>query len=104
MGMTPEGRVKNEIKKLLKAHKVWFYCPMQNGYGTVGIPDFVCCLNGLFFAIEAKAPGKRSTLTPNQANVITAIREHGGIALVIDNILPLEEFFQAYEEQHAQDS
>jgi hypothetical protein len=83
VALTPEGKVKAEIKKLLKIHGVWFYMPVQNGYGKVGIPDFICCFNGKFLAIEAKAPGKESALTPNQRNVLEAIDDHGGVALVI---------------------
>lgn len=85
MAMTPEGRVKAQIKKLLKIHDVWYYCPMQNGYGKVGIPDFICCFNGRFVAIEAKAPGKELLLTPNQKNVLEAIEEHGGDTMVISD-------------------
>jgi len=82
MAMTPEGRVKNEIKKVLKQHNVWYYCPMQNGYGKVGIPDFICCLNGKLIALEAKAPGKENTLTANQRNCLDDIAAHGGATLV----------------------
>jgi len=81
--MTPEGKVKAEIKKLLKIHGVWFYMPVQNGYGKVGIPDFICCFNGKFLAIEAKAPGKELLLTPNQRNVLEDIGNHGGETLVV---------------------
>jgi len=85
MAMTPEGKVKHAIKKVLDANKVWYYCPMQNGFGKVGIPDFICCFNGKFLAIEAKAPGKMYTLTPNQQNRIKEIIAHGGWTIVTDN-------------------
>jgi len=39
--MTPEGKVKDAVRKLLKVRTIWYYQPMQNGMGQVGIPDFI---------------------------------------------------------------
>ncbi len=86
MSMTSEGKVKAAIKKLLKEHGIWFYMPVQNGMGVVGIPDFICCWEGEFLAIETKAPGKRKNLTPNQERRIAEIHAAGGRALVVDDI------------------
>lgn len=96
MAMTPEGRVKEAVKKWLKAKGIWYYMPVQGGFGVVGIPDFICCWDGLFLAIETKAPGKRSNTTANQDAKISAINAAGGTALVIDDVQQLEErFFSA---------
>jgi len=91
MAQTPEGRVKDQIRKLLRELGVWFYQPVQNGMGQVGIPDFVCCYDGRFVAIEAKAPGKVKDVTPNQQRVIDEIREHAGFAVVVDNVESLRQ-------------
>ena len=90
--MTPEGRVKQAVKKVLKDRGIWYFMPMQNGFGVVGIPDFVCCWNGRFLAIETKAPGKKSGTTPNQERRIQEIVEHGGNAFVIDDVAQLIQF------------
>jgi hypothetical protein len=58
--MTPEGKIKEQIKKLLKEYGVYWFMPVQNGMGKPGL-DFFCCANGHFLAIEAKAPGKEPT-------------------------------------------
>lgn len=91
--MTPEGRVKEAVRKFLRAKGVWFYQPVQNGMGQVGIPDFVCCYRGIFIAIETKAPGKLSGVTANQRRVLDQIKEHGGLALVVDDVAALEPVF-----------
>lgn len=107
--MTPEGRVKEAIKKCLHKHgfvragsslkdrpadpKGWYYMPVQNGMGVSGIPDFVGCWLGRFFSIEAKAPGKSGNTSVNQDRNIADIRVADGIALVIDDVELLEEFF-----------
>lgn len=91
MATTPEGRVKSAVRKYLQARSIWYYQPVQNGMGVVGIPDFICCWDGRFLAIETKAPGKRNDTTANQKRVIEAINTHGGSAVVIDDVAQLEE-------------
>jgi hypothetical protein len=94
---TPESKVKDGVKKVLKAWGLWYYMPVQNGMGVVGIPDIVGCrpvvitadmvgrTMGQFFAIETKAPGKRSNTTANQDRVLMDINLHNGIAIVVDD-------------------
>jgi len=94
MARTPEGRVKDDVKKRLKQHDIWYFCPMQNGFGVVGIPDFICCVNGHFLAIETKAPGKVNNTTPNQDRVIKEIREHWGTVLIIDDVEILDMYIK----------
>lgn len=90
--MTPEGKVKDAIKKLLKEHGIWYYMPVQNGMGVVGIPDIIACWRGRFLAIETKAPGKRSNVTPNQFRVLAEITAHDGMAIVVDDVSQLEAY------------
>lgn len=101
--MTPEGKVKLGIKKWLfdkgfiragsskdswpdEVHG-WYYCPMQNGMGVHGIPDFVCCIRGKFFSIEAKAPGGEPT--ENQKDRGEEIMLAGGVWIVVDDVKTL---------------
>lgn len=92
MASTPEGRVKAAVKVELRKRNVWFYMPVQNGMGQVGIPDFVCCWNGRFLAIETKAPGKLNHTTPNQERILGEIRDHAGHALVVDDVEQLRQY------------
>ena len=81
MAATPEAKVKAKIKKILKDHCVYFAMPIGTGYGSSGVPDFLCCVNGNFLAIEAKA-GKGTTTALQNKN-IREIKESGGMAVVI---------------------
>ncbi len=58
--MTPEGKVKAKVKRLLKKHEAYYFMPVQTGYGVPTL-DFLGCHRGSFFAIETKAPGKKPT-------------------------------------------
>ena len=80
---TPEGRVKEVIKKLLKAHKCWYFMPVMNGMGKTGVPDILTILpNGRFCGIETKA-GKNKP-TELQTRCINDINDAGGIALWVN--------------------
>lgn len=92
MAQTPEGKVKDAVRKVLKARNIWYYQPMQNGMGQVGIPDFICCWNGRFIGIETKAPGKRKETTANQDRVLAEIVSHGGQTIVVDDVKQLHDF------------
>jgi hypothetical protein len=63
---TPEGRVKESIKKVLAKYNCYYFCPVQMGLGAAGL-DFHCiAYSALYdrpcpFFVEAKAPGKVPT-------------------------------------------
>lgn len=81
--MTPEGRVKRAIKKVLDQHKTLYsFMPVPSGFGKSSL-DYVLCVGGVFVAIEAKAPGKK--LTPRQKTIKGQIERAGGTVFVIDN-------------------
>jgi len=78
MPATPEAKVKAKIKDLLKAYKAYYVMPIGTGYGNSGVPDFLCCVNGQFLAIEAKAGSNKPTAL--QDKNIRDIRNAGGYA------------------------
>ena len=57
---TPEGKVKEKVKKLLKAHGAYYHMPVQNGMGAPSL-DFIGCHRGLYYGIETKAGNKQPT-------------------------------------------
>ena len=80
--MTPESKVKSRIKLTLEDLGCYFFMPIGGPYSRIGVPDFVGCLNGMFFSIEAKA-GKGKT-TPLQARELQRIKDAGGFAIVVN--------------------
>lgn len=82
MARTPEGKVKDSVKKLFAkyGHELYQFWPVQNGMGKPGL-DAHCCLRGVAFFVETKAPGKNPTL--RQQSTIDEIAEaHGRVFLV----------------------
>jgi Holliday junction resolvase len=90
MALTPEKKVKNKVVKLLKDNGIYYFFPATYGMGRSGVPDIVCCFNGRFLAVECKAGSNKPTTL--QLRELSAIRESGGEALVIneDNLADLE--------------
>ena len=94
--MTPEGRVKEIVKRRLRG-ACWFYMPVQNGMGVTGIPDIIACVPveitpdmvgktfGMFLGVETKAPGKEHTVTANQRRQLDGISDNRGVALVVSD-------------------
>lgn len=80
--MTPEGRVKKQVKAALDklGADCWRFMPVQTGFGAPAL-DFLLSIRGRFVAIETKAPGKK--LTPLQEGTKAAIEAAGGIVLVV---------------------
>lgn len=74
---TPEGKMKKKVVDLLKANKVWYFFPANNGFGKAGIPDIIAIVGGIFVGIEVKAD---STKKPTELQVRCGIeiREAGG--------------------------
>lgn len=79
--MTPEGKVKTQIKRVLDTlPRCWYFMPQAGIYGKRGIPDFVGTIDGKFFAIEAKSHTGKTT--PLQDLTHIEIRAAGGAVAV----------------------
>lgn len=85
MALTPEGKVKREIKKVLDSYgeALYQYWPVPAGYGAQSL-DCIGCYRGLLFAVEAKAKGKKPTGRQNLT--IQAMGMAGAVVFVIDGM------------------
>ncbi len=88
--MTPEGRVKQKINELLDSYgkHLYYYMPVPSGYGVRTI-DYLGCIKGAFFGIEAKKPGGKPT--SYQENTLADIRDAGGVTFVVNDDQSLAE-------------
>ena len=79
--MTPEAKVKAKVKRILAELGAYYAMPVTGGYGSSGVPDFLVCLRGRFYAIECKANGGKTTAL--QEKHLADIRGAGGVSLII---------------------
>jgi hypothetical protein len=89
--MTPEGRVKADIKKWLISQGAYFFMPVQTGYGAATL-DFLVCLNGRFIGIETKRPGVKQP-SARQRICMENIETAGGLAFCVDSLDLLVELY-----------
>jgi hypothetical protein len=82
MASTPEKKVKDRVKALLKKHDVYMFNPVTSGFGTSGVPDIVACIKGKFIGIEVKAGDNKPTAL--QEKNLADIARVGGFAVVVN--------------------
>lgn len=89
--MTPEGKVKKQVKQVLKELGAYYAMPMGTGFGNSGVPDFLVCWRGKFIGIECKANGNIATAL--QLANLESIVKAGGMAMIVDesNVSKLKE-------------
>jgi hypothetical protein len=97
MAQTPEGRVKDQVKKALHANGIHpfakiaqgmhpeavgtYWMPVQGQFSVNGVHDFVICLEGVFCSLETKSPENPSDETMHQGWFRVAVTQSGGISL-----------------------
>jgi len=85
-GVPPlESKITKSIMAYLKKRGVWFFKVAGGPMQQRGVPDLVCCVDGLFVAMEVKRPGV-GRLTDLQALTIERIRDAGGVAEVVTSV------------------
>ena len=91
--MTPEGRVKQDVKDFLESLKplAWYYMPVPMGYGKRGVPDFIICYRGFFLAPETKRV-KGGESKPWQDRQQQEIREACGTSERITSVETVKEW------------
>lgn len=95
--MTPEGKLKKDVKGFLDGlPALWYYQPVQMGYGRNGIPDFIGCFRGKFFSIETKSI--IGELSPWQKRETEEILLAGGLAIAGLKDLGFDQFKKLFLE------
>lgn len=79
MAKQPETLFKERVKRDLETlDRIWFYKTQE--VSRRGIPDFIICLRGLFYAFELKVD---SPVEPLQQYTLNKIQKADGTALVV---------------------
>lgn len=76
---TPEGIVKDLLRKYLKEHGAYAHWPVPRGLGKRTV-DALVCLAGRFVAYECKAYGEHPTAL--QEKELSDIMAAGGLAVI----------------------
>jgi len=83
---TPEGLVKDKVKKLLEKHNVWNKMIVPSRFGsTVGMSDFLILHFGHFVVAETKPKTDLKGPTPKQTEFMDEVDLASGVSLVVRN-------------------
>ena len=80
--MTPEGKVKAAVRKVLDTEGVYYFMPVSNGMGSMGVFDIVCCVNGFFLGVECKSDAKKNPTALQTRQALKALDANGFVFLV----------------------
>ena len=86
--MTPEGKLKREIKAYLNARSIYWAIIPEGAYGKSGDPDIIACYKGMFVGLEAK------TYEGHQSNIQKVrqreIEDSGGVYAIVRSVEEVE--------------
>ena len=94
MAKTPEGEIKDQVRKVLDDMGAYYFFPAANGYGRTGIPDVIACVGGHFVGIECKAGSKQPTALQQRELDNIEKAEGTGILINADNIDILKDILE----------
>ena len=87
-----ESELQSDMIEYLKSKGIYHININPGKFMRAGIPDLICCIQGLFVAIEVKRPDGKGKLDKLQEINIEQIKESGGIAVVMDNYIEFTKF------------
>lgn len=99
MAKTPEGEIKDQVRKVLDEMGAYYFFPAANGYGRTGIPDVIACVGGHFVGIECKAGSKQPTALQQRELDNIEKAEGTGILVNADNIDILKDILENAHER-----
>lgn len=79
----PESLLSGKIQDALR-REGWFCFKVHgNEHMTAGLPDIICCAEGVFVGLETKMPDKRNNTSARQDYIHDKIRQAKGTAVVV---------------------
>lgn len=79
----PEAKLSRRIMDALRAEGYFCFKVHGSEFMMAGLPDIICCADGLFIGLETKMPQSRGNVSPRQTLVHSQIQNAGGIAHVV---------------------
>lgn len=79
----PEAKLSRRIMDALRLEGHFAFKVHGSEYMMAGLPDIICCADGLFIGLETKMPQSRGNVSPRQSLVHSQIQNAGGIAHVV---------------------
>lgn len=95
-----EKTLENKIKDYLFSKGHLYFKVHGSKFMTPGISDLICCICGVFVAIEVKAPGKKNTESDQQKVFGSNVIKANGLYYLVDNFEDAVEIIDGIEKTH----
>ena len=95
-----EKALENKIKDYLFERGHLYFKVHGSKFMTPGISDLICCICGVFVAMEIKAPGKKNTESEQQKVFGSNVIKSNGLYYLIDNFEDAVEIITGIEKTH----
>lgn len=79
----PESKLSRTIMNALRAEGYFCFKIHGSEFMMAGLPDIICCAEGMFISLETKMPSARGNVSPRQVYVHSQIEASGGVAAVV---------------------
>lgn len=80
---------QKEVIKWLNKHKIYHFRTQMGNKS--GLPDIICCINGIFVGLELKRPDGKGKPTKQQEKICKDINDIGGVGLFVTSIDTLQD-------------
>lgn len=91
--MMTEQLIQKNILTMLKRDYDAYVVKVMTA-SVAGVPDILCCIQGLFIGIEVKRPESKGNVSKLQAYNLSSIEKAGGHALVAWSVAQVREFIE----------
>lgn len=82
-----ETRLQRKIQEAIKKeYKDGYVFKVHGGQYSQGVPDLIACIEGTFFGLEVKLPGKEKRVTELQRHNLDKINLAGGQGWVVTSV------------------
>jgi len=78
-----EAKLSRKIMDALRAEGYFCFKVHGSEFMMAGLPDIICCAEGLFVGLETKLPSTRGNVSPRQSYVHSQIMGAKGVAAVV---------------------
>lgn len=95
---TPEGRIQQGIQRRLAELGVFVFKIHGSALMPSGLPDLICCVDGVFLGLEVKTPQTKSNVSPKQRYMHSKIRRARGVVHVVCSVADVEELIESMRE------
>lgn len=86
MATQAESRLSRKIMTEMRINGIFCFKVHGSALMMAGLPDIICCVDGIFLGLETKMPGHRKNTSARQDYVHSLIEASDGLVYVVTSV------------------